>query len=53
MKIQLTFEQPLIVSFETEPDILEIAFADEDLFISQDGIKLSPSNQVIRRELIK
>ena len=37
MKIKLDFTEPLYVSFE-EPDILEIEFADPDLFISEEGI---------------
>ena len=37
MMIKLDFSEPLHVSFE-EPDILEIEFADPDLFISEQGI---------------
>ena len=40
IKFQLDFENPLYVSFEEEPDILEISFHDEDLFISENGIKI-------------
>lgn len=37
MMIKLDFTEPLHVSFE-EPDILEIEFADPDLFITEQGI---------------
>jgi len=37
--IQLKFEYPLHISFE-KPDLLLVKFADEDLFISSEGIKI-------------
>lgn len=40
MEIQLIFENPLFISFEKEADVLVINFADEDLFITPDGIKI-------------
>ena len=40
IELELKFEQPLSISFEEEPDMLEINFADEDLFITDKGIKI-------------
>lgn len=37
MKLQVNFDNPLHVSFE-EPDLLEVNFADPDLFLSANGI---------------
>ena len=37
MLIQLTFETPLLISYD-EPDTIIVTFADADLFISTAGI---------------
>ena len=52
MKIKLDFSEPLHVSFE-EPDILQIYFADPDLFISEDGISIQEQDRIIERQLMR
>ena len=51
MDVQLYFEQPLYVSFEDEADVLVAHFADEELFITENGIKILPDNRTLRRQL--
>ena len=50
--IQLAFEHPLWISYE-EPDLIQITFADEDLFISEDGIKIPAEKRVLTRQLMR
>ena len=45
----MEFVDPLYISFEQEPDLLVITFADEDLFITDKGIKIEPWNRVLTR----
>lgn len=52
MKIKLMFEQPLFISYY-KPDIVKVNFADSDLFISTDGIKIPEKNRIIVRELMR
>lgn len=40
IEIELNFLTPLYISFEKEPDILVVDFADEDLFITEQGIRI-------------
>lgn len=40
IELQLVYEKPLYISFEDDPDILVINFADEELFITENGIKI-------------
>ena len=51
LDIQLFFEEPLYISFESEADTVVVNFADEELFISEDGIKILPEDRVLRRKL--
>ena len=53
IELQLTFEQPLYVSFEKEPDKLVIDFFYEEVFISANGIKIKPQNKILTRNLIR
>ena len=53
MKIQLTFEDPIYISHEKEPDTLVITFADEDLFISETGIKIEPEHRTLTRPIVR
>ena len=38
MQIQLVFHTPLYISFEDEPDVLELNFGDPEIFTSSEGI---------------
>ena len=51
MEIQIIFENPLYISYEKEPDVLVINFADENLFITPNGIKIQPEHRTLRRNL--
>ena len=48
----MIYQDPLYISYE-EPDILRIEFADEDLFISENGIKIPKKRRVLLRELMR
>lgn len=52
LSIQLDFEQALYVSFE-EADMLVVEFADPDLFLTDDGIRILPENRRLERPLMK
>lgn len=51
LDIKLEFKEPLYISFESEADTLVVDFADEKLFISEDGIKMLVEDRVLRRKL--
>lgn len=51
-EIQLDFDEPLNISFEA-PDLIEINFADPELFISDNGIKIPQDRRKISRELTR
>ena len=53
IELQLVYEKPLYISFEDEPDILVINFADEELFITENGIKIQPQYRVLTRKLMR
>ena len=53
MLIQLDFHNALFVSFEKEPDVLELNFGDPEIFISAEGISISLDKRKISRELVK
>ena len=53
MRINLIFAEPLYISFSEEPDILQIIFADEELFVSENDVKIKPQDRIIRRALIR
>ena len=48
----MIFDQPLWISF-AEPDLVRIEFADENLFISENGIKIPEDKRVLVRELMR
>ena len=52
MRIQMTFEQALYVSFEAT-DTLVIEFADPDLFITDGGIQILPEHRRLVRPLMR
>ena len=43
----------MYISFEEEPDIIVINFADEDFFITDDGIKIHSEQRVLTRRLMR
>ena len=51
IEMEVTYENPLHISFEEEPDILEITFSDENLFISTDGIQIKERHRTLVRKL--
>ena len=51
LDIQLFFDEPLYISFESEADTVVVNFSDEELFISEDGIKILFDDRVLRRKL--
>ena len=52
MTIQLTFDEPLGVSYR-EADAIVIEFADIDLFITRQGMRIKPKNRKLRRNLMR
>ena len=52
MVIQLTFDDPLLISYE-KADILFINCADPNIFISKQGTTISPERRLLRRELMR
>ena len=52
MMIQLTFDDPLLISYE-KADILLINCADPKIFISKEGNSISPERRLLRRELMR
>lgn len=48
----MIFEQPLWISYD-QPDLVRIEFADENLFISENGIKIPKEKRVLVRELMR
>ena len=53
IELQLVFEKPLYISFEKEPDILTVEFADKDLFITNEGIQIQDKHRVLMRSLMR
>lgn len=52
MTLKLFFDDALYISFE-KADTLVIVFADEELFISEDGIKISEESRILKRKLVR
>ena len=52
MVLKLLFETALYVSYE-EPDTLVVEFADPDIFISENGIRILPEDRKLTRKLMK
>ena len=40
MVLELDFHTPLYISFEDEPDVLELNFGDQEIFTSAEGISI-------------
>ena len=40
MVLELDFHTPLYISFEDEPDVLELNFGDPEIFTSAEGISI-------------
>ena len=53
IEIDLGFLKPLYISFEKEPDTLIVEFADEDLFITDKGIKIQEKHRILSRKLAR
>ena len=49
----MIFEKPLYISYEDDPDLLVIKFADEELFVTENGIKIQPQDRVLTRNLMR
>ena len=43
----------MYISFEKEPDILVLRFADENLFVTDKGIQILPEQRTLTRKLMK
>lgn len=52
LSIKMVFTDPLYVSV-SEADKVVVTFADTDLFITEQGIRIKPENRILRRNLMR
>ena len=52
MTFKLLFAEPLWISYENA-DTLVIDFADDELFITPEGIKIPEERRILRRKIMR